>query len=211
MRIKTGLAALLACCILSAAATQVEVIGVMPGMAVVKVDGSGPKTLRVGQSQGSVKLLAVDGSSATFDIDGSRSRIAMGSSSFSTTSSDKGKAREVLTADGNGHFVTTVQVNGHSVQALVDTGATTVSMSAATARQLGLEYRNGQRAVSQTANGLVPVWIVRWDTVRLGTITLYQVEGAVIEADMPGVLLGMSFLNRVKMVRGNGQLELVKN
>ncbi|WP_205881877.1 retropepsin-like aspartic protease family protein [Leeia aquatica] len=211
MRIKTGLAALLACCALSAAATQVEVIGVMPGMAVVKVDGSGPKTLRVGQSQGSVKLLAVDGSSGTFEIDGSRTRIAMGSSSFSTASSDKGKAREVLTADGNGHFVTTVQVNGHSVQALVDTGATTVSMSAATARQLGLEYRNGQRAVSQTANGLVPVWIVRWDTVRLGTITLYQVEGAVIEADMPGVLLGMSFLNRVKMVRGNGQLELVKN
>jgi aspartyl protease family protein len=53
------------------------------------------------------------------------------------------------------------------------------------------------------------------DSVEVGNITLNQVEGVVQESSigvssMPFVLLGMSFLNRVKIKREGTDLILIK-
>ncbi len=63
---------------------------------------------------------------------------------------------------------------------------------------------------TRTANGVVRVYRVRLDIVKLGDITLNNVDALVHEADMPFLLLGMSFLNRVEMRREGTDLTLTK-
>jgi clan AA aspartic protease (TIGR02281 family) len=121
----------------------------------------------------------------------------------------------ILTADARGHFFTMGSINGASVRMVVDTGATTVSISAEEAWRIGLSYRNGERLRITTANGVVDGYRVMLDSVEVGNITLNQVEGVVQESSigvssMPFVLLGMSFLNRVKIKREGTDLILIK-
>jgi aspartyl protease family protein len=76
------------------------------------------------------------------------------------------------------------------------------------ATRLGIDYRKGQRGITQTANGPVAVYRVRLDRVRLGGLELTSVEGVVIEQGLDIALLGMSFLNRVEM-RREGELMML--
>ena len=112
--------------------------------------------------------------------------------------------------DERGHFVTTGTMNGGTVQFLVDTGATMISMGRGDARRVGIDYRKGQKGLSNTANGVAPVYKVKIDTVRVGEITLNNVDALVHDQDLPWVLLGMSFLNRVEMRREGDNLTLIK-
>ncbi|MGV3654925.1 MAG: retropepsin-like aspartic protease family protein, partial [Noviherbaspirillum sp.] len=61
-----------------------------------------------------------------------------------------------------------------------------------------------------TANGQVPVYRVRLDTVRVGEIELTQVDATVQEQGLPFALLGMSFLNRTEMRRDGQHMTLTK-
>jgi aspartyl protease family protein len=56
----------------------------------------------------------------------------------------------------------------------------------------------------------VRVYRVKVDVVKVGDIALNNVDALVHEADMPFVLLGMSFLNRVEMRREGTDLTLTK-
>ncbi|MCB6185362.1 retroviral-like aspartic protease family protein [Leeia sp. TBRC 13508] len=193
-----------------ASAQNVQLIGVMPNMGVFKIDGVGPKSIRIGQSYNGVKVVSASGDSAVIEIDGKRSTIRLGDAGFSSDTNASSGQKTTLTADSNGHFVTTIAINGRPVEAVVDTGATVISIGRSQAEQMGIKYQNAPQAVFGTANGSIRAWMVKFDTVRVGNITLYQVEGSVNESNMPIVLLGMSFLNRVEMKRSNGQLELIK-
>jgi aspartyl protease family protein len=75
---------------------------------------------------------------------------------------------------------------------------------------VGINYLKGQKGFSNTANGVAPVYKVKIDTVRVGDITLNNVDALVHDQDLPWVLLGMSFLNRVEMRREGGNLTLTK-
>jgi aspartyl protease family protein len=62
-----------------------------------------------------------------------------------------------------------------------------------------------------TANGVVPTYKVKLDEVRLGDVTLNNVDGMVHEDNsLPVVLLGMSFLNRMEMKRDGEKMVLTK-
>lgn len=102
------------------------------------------------------------------------------------------------------------QINGRSVQFMVDTGATTVAMSQADADRIGLDYRNGTRGMASTANGLVPVTQVVLTSVRLGDVEVANVQATVMPMQMPYILLGNSFLTRFQMKRDNDVLRLEK-
>jgi len=54
------------------------------------------------------------------------------------------------------------------------------------------------------AGGVVPVYRLVFDTVKVGGIELHAVEGVVIERGLDIALLGMSFLSRVEM-KNEGQ------
>jgi aspartyl protease family protein len=66
--------------------------------------------------------------------------------------------------------------------------------------------------VLQTANGTTAAFRVKLDTVRLGDITLNDVDGVVVEGTVMGELglLGLSFLNRLNMRREGSTMTLTK-
>lgn len=194
---------------LPAWATEVGVVGLFPGKAVLVIDGAAPRTVQVGAKVGDVRLIAVESDSATVEIGGKRQRLAIGQHAYS--GGDSGGAQTVsLTADGRGHFMTTGTINGATVRFMVDTGATSVAMGAADARRANVNIRNGRPIMVQTANGVVQAWLVKLGSVRVGDVTLHEVDGTIHQHDMPVVLLGMSFLNRMEMKRDGETLTLRK-
>jgi len=92
----------------------------------------------------------------------------------------------------------------------VDTGASVVSISAAEAQRIGLNYKAGQPENMSTANGISTGWLVKLSSIRLGSVDVYNVDAVVTPAAMPYVLLGNSFLTRFQMTRTNDQLVLEK-
>jgi len=190
-------------------ATDVALAGLLPGRAVVVVNGGNPRTLAVGSKTGDVKLLAVESGAAVFEIDGKRHRLVLGDQMVSSGGSGGGSA-VTLTADGRGQFITSGSVNGAAMRFMVDTGATFVALSAGDAARAGIDYRKGEMGAVGTANGVIRAWRVPGATVRLGDITLHQVDVSVSETSMPMALLGMSFLNRVEMKRDGDTMTLKK-
>lgn len=194
----------------SACAAEVNVTGLFKDKVMVSIDGGKPRIMAVGEIKGGVKLISANSSGATFEIDGKRQTLGMGQS-ISTSFAGSGKPTVNLTADSSGHFSTIGTINGHTVRFLVDTGATTIALSTAEAKRMDIDYQNGERSVSSTANGLVPVYKVMLHNVKVGDISLNMVEGTVIEgAGLPVALLGMTFLSRVEMHRENSVLTLTK-
>jgi len=187
-------------------AADVNVIGLFPNKAVVQINGSAPRVLTVGQpAVNGVSLVASDRETATFLIDGQKKTLKIGQHHSGPTKSASAQSA-TLTANAQGHFLVDGQINGGAVRFLVDTGATQVSLSAADASRLGIDYRKGQRALMGTANGTAIAYKVTLDTVRVGDIEINSVEAAVLEgAQIPFALLGMSFLNRMEM-RRDGQV-----
>ena len=52
---------------------------------------------------------------------------------------------------------------------------------------------------------------VKLNTVKVGDIVLNNVDATIHQQDMPVVLLGMSFLNRMEMQRNGDTMTLKKN
>lgn len=193
-----------------ATASEVGVVGLFPGKVVLSIDGGSPRTLSIGEKTAEgIRLLAVEGDDAVLEIDGKRSRISIGQQVFSSVSG--GRTQTItLTANGNGQFMTSGSVNGAGVRFMVDTGATFVSLGASDARRAGIAIGSGEPGTSLTANGAIRVWRVRLDSIRVGDVTMTGVDAAVQESDLPVVLLGMSFLNRMEMQRSGDTMTLRK-
>jgi aspartyl protease family protein len=191
-------------------AAEVILHGLMQGRATLSVDKSKPKTIRVGETHQGVKLISTASDSAIVEIAGKRQRVTFGEALYATFPSS-GQQRVTLTADGQGHFITAGTINGASVQFLVDTGATLVSLDAAAARRAGIDYLRGVPGQSMTANGVAQVYRVKLDSVRLGDIVLNNIDGVVHEGGtLPVVLLGMSFLGRLEMRHDGDTLTLTR-
>jgi aspartyl protease family protein len=198
-----------------AAAADVALNGVVGNKALLAIDGGKPRWVAVGESSPEgVKLVSIAGESVVFEIDGQRRTLKIGQSerlSANTAATSGGGQSVALSADARGHFVTTAQINGRSVRVLVDTGASFISMGASEAKRLNIKYLEGQRSAVSTANGVVPTYKVKLDEVRLGDVTLNNVDGMVHADDsLPIVLLGMSFLNRMEMKRDGDSMVLKK-
>ncbi|HSB49310.1 MAG TPA: TIGR02281 family clan AA aspartic protease [Burkholderiales bacterium] len=196
-----------------AAAVDINVVGLTTGKAVVSIEGGKPRTLSVGQvTPEGVKLISASSESAVFEVNGERRTLAVGEgAAVASAAPARGGTSVTLIADSRGHFTTIGVVNGVSLQFLVDTGATAVVLSSADARRAGVNYLAGARALTQTANGVVPVYAVKLDSLRVGDITLSNVDASVIEGDkLPVALLGMSFLNRMEMRREGTTLTLIR-
>ena len=207
-------AALLLCATLTGVAhgTDVQVIGVFGSKATLVIDGGKPRTLATGEtSPEKIRLISTGADSAVVEIDGKRKTLQMGQR-ITSGSAGGGSQRTTIIADAKGHFFTTATVNGVSVPFMVDTGATMVTISSAHAKSAGIAYTAGERGMMQTANGVTAAYKVKLDTVRLGDITLNNVDGAVLENNQLGRfgLLGLSFLNRTEMQRNGDTMTLTR-
>jgi aspartyl protease family protein len=193
----------------NAFAANVAVAGVFPGKALLVIDGGAPRALAVGQkSEDGVRVVAIDGDAVTLEVDGQKRVLRIGQHAASQKTGSE-RQETTLAADSKGHFFGSGSVNGRSIRFIVDTGASMVSMGAADADRIGVDWRKGQAGIASTANGQVRVWKVRLDSVRVGDITVHGVDGLVHETDLPIVLLGMSFLSRME-IRNEGSTMTLK-
>lgn len=113
------------------------------------------------------------------------------------------RARTVqLKAGAHGHYYAGAEINGRSIDVLVNSGASIVALTYDDARRAGVYVRDGDftQRVS-TANGLARVAPVVLDRVSIGDITVRNVPAAVTEpGSLATSLLGMSFLGRLQSV-----------
>jgi aspartyl protease family protein len=137
-----------------ATGAEVNLNGVIGNKALVAVDGGKPRWISVGEtSPEGVKLVNIRGESAVVEMDGKRETLTMGQSARLAgggASAAVGVRSVVLTADSQGHFLTTATINGITVRVLIDTGASFVSVGGSEARRLGINYLAGQRSFTST-------------------------------------------------------------
>ncbi|WMW82357.1 TIGR02281 family clan AA aspartic protease [Undibacterium cyanobacteriorum] len=192
-------------------ATDIDLVALSNGKAMLIIDGKPPKNYAEGAViNGNIKLLTVDRNHAVIEVDGKKQLLQLGRTLLQG-SNDGGNKKVILQANELGHFLTTGQINGgSSLRMMVDTGATFLSLSANDAQRLGIDYKKGVLSRSSTANGVIQTYRVKLDSVKIGDIEILQVEASVQENELPFALLGMSFLNRVTMVREGQQMTLSK-
>ena len=177
------------------------VMSLEQGRAQLLVNGSVVRQLRDGQSSTEgVRLISADRAKAVLEVDGKTLTLALGESTVATAE---------LKADQLGHFVTTAYVNGVPTRAVIDTGASAVSMSRDEAQRMGVGYANAPRVQVATAGGTRTAYRVTLATVQVGGVTLRNVEGLVQE-ELALTLIGMSFLNAVDMRRTGDTLTLTR-
>jgi len=194
----------------AAKAADIALIGIIgDAAAVLAIDGGEPRTIRAGQTRHGITVHSVERERATIEFEGKKRVLALGQHYRSGAAPATGNM-VTLAADSRGHFVSEGLVNGGSVRFVVDTGATVVVLPAADATRLGIDYRKGQIAQSKTAGGIVPVFRITLDRVKVGAIELTSVEGVVIEQGLDIALLGMSFLSRVDMKHDGQTMTLMR-
>lgn len=213
MRLRHLAAAVCACSAAAANATDVNVIGLFPGKAVVVIDRGAPRTLAAGQkTPEGVMLISSDSKQAVLEIDGKRETLEMGQDYTGASRQSAERPSVTLPADSRGQFYVDGQVNGVHERFVVDTGATTVLLPGPDADRMAIDYKSkGQQGHIQTANGTATAYRVVLDSVTIGGITAYNVEAVVAEGSgLDVALLGMSFLNRTEMRRDGAYMTLTK-
>jgi aspartyl protease family protein len=197
----------------AALAQTVGLAGMMGGRALLIIDGAAPKAVAAGDSYKAVKVVSTEGDVAVLEIAGKRHSLRVGDAPASVGGAGAdaaGGTRVVLNAGTGGHFMTQGQINGRSVQMVVDTGASVVSLSIEEAERMGLNYKGGQPVQMSTANGVIPAWRLKLASVKVGDVLVYNVDSVVSSGAMPYVLLGNSFLSHFQMTRSNDQMVLEK-
>jgi aspartyl protease family protein len=190
---------------LGAEATTVLVMSVEHDRAQLLVNGSAVRSLRAGQtSPEGVRLVSADRGQAVIELDGRTITLRLGQSTVATAE---------LKADARGHFVTSAFINGVETRALIDTGATLVALSRDEAQRLGIAHVAPARVQIATAGGVKTAYRVVLASVRVGEVTLHNVDAVVLEGgrdELPFTLLGMSFLRGVDMRRAGDTLVLTR-
>lgn len=119
-----------------------------------------------------------------------------------------GRGEVVIARSTDGHFRTVGTVNGRETVFLIDTGASTVSVSDQFAAQASLH--GGTRTVFNTANGPLQGRIVDGITVSVGPLQVRntQIGVGISAAPNQESLLGQSFLTHFNVAMTSEKLVL---
>lgn len=192
-----------------ARAEQILVQGLFKGAAVLTINGQ-QRMLRDGQtSDEGITVVKATPKYVVVSIDGKQQRMTLSqqiSSSFQAV--ERGEV--TIARTGANQYITNIYVNGRRIEALVDTGASTVALSEAHARQLDLQY-DKQHASGQvtTASGVAKAYHLVLRNVSVGGITVNGVPAVIVEGNYPShVLLGMSYLRHIELSEKGGIMTL---
>jgi len=203
-------AALLGALAGTAGAQSVAFSGMLGDKALLVIDGQ-PKGVAVGATVAGVKLVRVDGAIAQVEAGGKVQTLRLGGAAVvAGDSGSSGGSRIVLPVGPGGHYTGMGAINGHPMQFMVDTGATSVALGADMAASLGLDPKDSVAARANTANGTVNTRVITLGSVRVGDVTVYNVQAMVMPQSMPIVLLGNSFLSHFQMRSDSSSLVLDK-
>lgn len=120
-----------------------------------------------------IVLVFVAGYQYRYELQDVASRVTAGLVPGSPMSALDGDGRATVTLDKltNGHFGARMQVNGQTIDVMVDTGATTTVLTVADARRAGFDLESLSFTVPvSTANGIAHAARVTAASVQLGSI-----------------------------------------
>jgi aspartyl protease family protein len=184
---------------------MVSVLTLSTDHADLMINGVVLRRMHAGQtSPEGVRLISATPEAAEIEVDGKHFTLRRGQVVGASVS---------IEADSRGHFVTTVQINGVSTQAMVDTGASDVTINSTDAGRMGIDYSHGKRIRMSTANGECKGWHVTLASVQMGNIVLRNVQGTVVEGgaeQLRQALVGMTFLSQVDMQRSGATMVLTR-
>ena len=185
-----------------------HVVGLFPGKVVVSIDNQ-QYVIRQGSEKQGVKYIKLKGDDVVLEVNGVQSVYKMGSAVSLSFQEFKTKKKTIY-ANKRGMFYTVGSINSHPIRLLIDTGATTVAMSSEQAKKLNIQYRlDGKETTARTASGIAKAYIVKLKKVKIGEISQSNVRGLVIVGSYPRqVLLGMSFMNRLKVEKNGDAMTL---
>lgn len=143
-------------------------------------------------------LVLVAGYQYRYELQDIASRVTVGLVPGSPLSITDGDGREtvILEKRANGHFEARILVNGKTVSALVDTGATTTVLTAADAIRAGYDPGSLRFTIPvSTANGMANAARVVADEISIGAISRKNLPILVAEDGLlDQSLLGMNFI-----------------
>jgi aspartyl protease family protein len=122
---------------------------------------------------------------------------------FDEAKEDAGPPGSVSIAAGAyGHFQTQAEIDGRSIDVMVDTGASLVALTYEDAASVGLYVKPSDfTGLAQTANGSTRVAPVTISRISIGDIMVRNVPAVVsARGASERTLLGMSFLKRLTRV-----------
>ena len=210
-RVRAALAAAMLCSVAAGAhAASVSFSGMLGDKALLIIDGQA-RGVAVGATVQGVKLVRLDGTQAQVEADGKITILRLGGGAKVAGGDVGGSGSRIVIPVGvGGHYGGTASINGHPIQYIVDTGATSIAMGADVASQLGLDYNDSTAAAAMTANGAVAARKLTLNKVTIGDVTIFNVECMVVPQSMPVVLLGNSFLSHFQMHSDSDTLVLDK-
>lgn len=200
---------LVGCALGAYASAPVEAVGLFKDRAMIRVLGH-ERYLTVGQtSPEGATLVESDAQHAVVRYKDETYRLTL-TDRVGGTFQPANQTTISIAPDAIGQYRIKGTINGFATDFLVDTGASLVAISEREAKQIGLAYANStERAPVVTAQGQTNSYIVDLDTLTVGGIQTHHVRAAVIPGDYPvEVLLGMSFLHKVKMEQTAGVMVL---
>lgn len=209
--------------------------GIAGNKALVAFDNSQPQFISIGQSINGVNLINVLNNTAEFKAGQEKFTLKIGDNRNSTinttpapqqisgaqsapnasavpTNLSATSNRVVVNAsDGGSHYVTDGFYDGKPVKFILDTGASMVSMGIDDAIRLGINYAEGKEVFAETAGGRVPSYLIKAPSVTVGSITIRDVDTIVASSSFgkgKTMLLGQSFLSKVRLIQEQGQMIL---
>lgn len=119
---------------------------------------------------------------------------------------DEGRTTVTIVRSDNGHFEAVAGINGVSVRFLIDTGATSIVLSAQDARAAGIDPDSLDYTIAtQTANGIARSARAVIETLYLGGIERKKMQVLVAQPGRLGrSLLGQQFLESLSSYEKRG-------
>ena len=207
MRLLIMAAILIVATQISAAEPMVRVMALFSNKAMLQINGKN-HILKKGQNLDGVTLLSANGRAATVRFDNGLEKSLGLNQSIQQAYKKPVTNKMTLYANRSGMFMTGGRINGQTTKFMVDTGATYVALSSTEADKLNLEFKSAPKVKLQTANEVASGWLINLESVKVGEIQVPQVKAVVMEGDTPHVLLGMSFLQHLKMERNGTAMTL---
>jgi predicted aspartyl protease len=108
----------------------------------------------------------------------------------------RGFTRIPMRFDGSQHLVIDAALNGHRIELIVDTGASTTLLATSTARAAGVALSPGSK-IHDSSAGVVPLGIGRAQQLTFGTFSVASAEVAVanVSKEVGAGILGEEYLS----------------
>lgn len=197
---------------ITVAAGKIDIVALFKNKTLIQINGKTQVLTVGGPSVEGITLISATSKEAVLEIDGVQKTYTLGAHIGSSFTSAEAGTTVTIAPDAQGMYLVNGSINKHQVRFVIDTGATLISMNSHEAARFGLNYKkDGEPAQFNTASGSDTVYILKLSNVKVGDISLNNIDAAVHEGNYPDViLLGNSFLNNISIKRDGQLMQLIK-